>query len=186
MLAVTEATFTRHVLHAELPVLACFGARRCPARQALRPALTQVAEQYRGQLLVASVLVDHAPLLAEQCGVVASPTLMVFQHGDRQSQVRGFLADGLVRLLADEVVGGAVRGDTFWSPVEERFEDMVLIPLIQRWGCVFQRQVACALPGRPTPQRGRIDLRVQLCGGRYRCAESLAGAAGERSPDRPL
>jgi thioredoxin 1 len=160
MLAVTEATFARQVLRAELPVLICFGAQRCPARRALLPALTRVAAAYRGQLLVASALVDRAPILAEQYGVVASPTLAVFQHGDRQGQVPGFLPEGLLRLLADEVVGGAVAGDRSWSPVEARFEDTVLIPWLERGGFIYQRQVSCAVAGRTKPQRGRIDLLV--------------------------
>lgn len=107
------------------------------------------------------MLVDRAPLLAEQGGVVASPTLMVFQHGDRQAQVVGFIPAGLLDLFADEIVRGAVTGDIRWSPVEERLEDTGLIPLLQRWGFTFQRQeVPCALTGRPNQQRGRIDLLV--------------------------
>lgn len=160
MLAVTEATFTRLVLRAALPTLVCFGARACPARRALLPALAHVAATHRGRLQVATVGVEGAPLLAELWGVAASPTLMVFQHGERQGQVVGFLAAGLLALLADEAAAGAVTGDSFWSPVEERFEDAVMIPLLQAWGFTVQRQVSCALAGRPAAQRGRIDLLV--------------------------
>lgn len=159
MLAVTEATFGRRVLRSALPILVCFGTRACPARRALLPALERAETAHGGQLLVASVLVDQAPLLAEQYGVVASPTLMVFQHGERQAQVIGFLPEGLLQLLADEVAEGALAGDRFWSPVEERFEDNVLIPLLAGWGFAFERQAPCALPGRQQ-QRGRIDLLV--------------------------
>ena len=91
MLTLTDATFARHVLRAELPALVCFGAQLCPARRALLPALARVADQYRGRLLAAMALVDRAPMLAEQYGVVASPTLMAFRHGDRQGQVIGWV-----------------------------------------------------------------------------------------------
>ncbi len=104
------------------------------------------------------VQIDHAAFLSEQWGVVASPTLMVFVHADRQGQVIGFLPDGLLNLLADDVIQGAVTDDSYWSPVEERFEDAALIPLIQSWGLTVQRQVACALAGQNRAQRGRIDL----------------------------
>lgn len=160
MLRVTEATFGRQVLRATLPVLVCFGTRTCPARRALAPALERIAFTYAGQLLVATALVDDAILLAEQYGVVASPTLMIFQGGDRQGQMIGFIADGLVDLLAEDVVQGVVTGDSLWSPIEERFEDVVLIPLLHRWGFTFQRQVACLLSSRQKSQRGRIDLLV--------------------------
>lgn len=167
MLAMNEATFARRVLRSPIPALACFGARACPGRRALLPALERVAVAHSGRLLVAAVLLEQAPLLAEQLGVMASPTLMVFEGGDRQGQVVGFIQEGLLGLLAEEAANGAVRGDSFWSPVEERFEDSVLIPLLARWGFIAQRQVACALPGRNRAQRGRVDLLVY---------ESAAGA----------
>lgn len=160
MILVDESTFARQVLRAALPALVCFGARACPARRALTAALERVAEAQRGSLIVAAVLADRAPLLAEQYGVVASPTLMIFQHGDRQGQVVGFIPEGLVALLAEEAAAGAVHGDGFWNPVEERLEDIVLIPLLQRWGLSFQRQAPCAVTGRGAQRRGRIDLLV--------------------------
>jgi thioredoxin 1 len=160
MIAVTEATFPRRVLRSALPALVCFGARACPGRLAMGPALERTSAAHSGRLLVASALVDQAPLLAEQYGVVASPTLMVFAHGERQGQVVGFLPDGLLALLADDVLAGAVAGDSFWSPVEERFEEHVLIPLFQAWGLRVERQAACPLPGGNKAQRGRIDLLV--------------------------
>jgi thiol-disulfide isomerase/thioredoxin len=160
LLHVTEATFARQILRSQLPVLACFGTRQCPARQALIPSLEQIAISYRGQLLVAMVLVDHAPLLAEQWGVAASPTLLVFHHGERQGQVVGFIPSGLLDLLAEDVAQGAVSGDVRWNPVEAQFEDAVLLPLLHGWGWVVQRQVACVFPKRPRALRGRIDLLV--------------------------
>jgi thioredoxin 1 len=160
LLRVTEATFGRQVLRAPLPVLVCWGTRGCPARQALRPALERIATAYAGRMRVATMLLDAAPLLAELYGVTASPTLMVFQHGERQGQAIGFLPDGLVDLLAAAVAQGAVAGDIHWSPVEAQLEEVVLIPLLARWGYTVQRQVGCVLAGRGTPQRGRIDLLV--------------------------
>lgn len=160
MLRVTESSFARCILRAEQPALVCFGTRACPGCRALRPALEQVSTRYPGSLLVATLFVDRAPLLAEQYGVVASPTLMAFAHGERQGQVIGFIPAGLLHLLADEIVQGVLTGDRFWSPVEERFEDAVLLPLLQGWGLSVQRQVACPLPGQNAAQRGRIDLLV--------------------------
>lgn len=153
----TEATFARQVLRAPLPVLACFGMQRCPGRRAMLPALERIAARYAGTVRVVLVSIEHAPLLVEQYCIHASPSLLVFQDGERQSQVIGFLADGLVELLAGDVAEGLVAGDGFWSPVEARLEDVVLIPLFAQWGWTVQRQAACALGAN---QRGRIDLLV--------------------------
>lgn len=153
----TEATFTRQVLRAPLPVIVCFGAQRCPGRRAMLPALERIAARHSGTVRVVLVSSDHAPLLVEQYGIHASPSVLVFQDGERQSQVIGFLADGLIDLLAADVAQGLVAGDGFWSPVEARLEDVVLMPLFAQWGWTVQRQAACALGAN---QRGRIDLLV--------------------------
>lgn len=156
MQSVTETTFARRVLRAELPALVCFGLRACPGRRAMLPALEELAAAHRGRLHIVSALLDRAPLLAEQYGITASPTLLVFEGGEPRSRVVGFIADGLLRMLADEAAGDALAGGALWSPVEERFEDVVLIPLIERWGFGYGRQVACSIGGGA--RRGRVDL----------------------------
>jgi thioredoxin 1 len=157
VLRATEATFTRRVLRAPLPVIVCFGAQRCPGRRAMTPSLERIAARYTDTIRVVLVTIDHAPLLVEQYGIHASPSVLVFQDGERQSQVIGFLADGLVDLLAADVAQGLVAGDGFWSPVEAQLEDVVLIPLFAAWGWTVQRQAACVMGDG---QRGRIDLLV--------------------------
>lgn len=160
MIRVTEASFARQVLRAPLPTLLACGTRACPGLQALRPGLARLSEVYRDRIAVALLVLDQASLLADQYGLTASPTLMVFAHGDRLGQAIGFLPAGLLELLADDVLAGVLAGDRLWSPVEERFEEAVLLPHLQRCGLWIQRQVACPLPGRNAAQRGRIDLLV--------------------------
>lgn len=160
MLTVTEASFARQVLRAPTPALVCFGLRACPGRRALLPALEAIAEGAAGRLLVATAIVDQAPLLAEAYGVTASPTLLGFAGGEPQGRVVGFLPAGLMRLFADAVARDMVAGDTLWSPVEELFEDTVLIPLLQGWGLSVRRQVSCATGAGPRQRRGRVDLLV--------------------------
>lgn len=161
MIAVTEASFARHVLRAELPALVCFGTRACPGWRAMRPALELLSERHRGRLVIATLRFDNAPLLAEQYWIGVSPTLVAFEHGDPQGQAVGFLPAGLLELLAEDMLAGKVTGGQLWSPVEERFEDAVLIPLLAGWGLGVERQVTCALPARNRAQRGRIDLLVR-------------------------
>jgi thioredoxin 1 len=160
MMLVTETTFTQQVLRATLPVLACFGMKTCPARRAMQSALEGIAPTCQDRLLIAMVIVDRAPLLTEQYGITASPTLIVFQDGEPQGRVVGFIPDGLVQLFVDDVARGAVSGNRFWSPVEEIFEDAVVIPLLQRWDFSFRRQVPCATTRGSRQYRGRVDLLV--------------------------
>lgn len=160
MLTVAESSFTRQVLRAPTPALVCFGLRACPGRRALLPALEAIAASDAGRLLVATAIVDQAPLLAEAYGVTASPTLLGFAGGEPQGRAVGFLPAGLVRLFADAVASGEGAGDALWSPVEELFEDSVLIPLLRGWGLSVRRQVPCATGDGPRQRRGRVDLLV--------------------------
>jgi thioredoxin 1 len=153
----TEATFTRQVVRASLPVIVCLDTQRCPSRRAMTPALERIAARHAGTIRIVLVNSDHAPLLVEQYGIHASPRVLVFQDGERQSQVIGFLADGLVDLLADDVAQGRVSGDGFWSPLAAQLEDVVLLPLFTQWGWTVQRQAACVIGNN---RRGRIDLLV--------------------------
>jgi hypothetical protein len=137
-----------------------FGKRTCPASQALATLLGMMVERYAGQLRIVKVNVDTATFLAEQYEVGATPTLLVLQQGDVAARVVGYFPEGLVRVLCDQIVRGELEDSSVWSPVEEVFEDAVVVPLLERWGFHYQRQVACSLPGRATPARGRVDVLV--------------------------
>ncbi|NJM08422.1 DUF1501 domain-containing protein, partial [Candidatus Gracilibacteria bacterium] len=154
----SEANFGPQVLRAGLPVLVLFGLRNCPARRAMQALLAESVARHTDLLSFKVALVDHAPLLAEQYGVTASPTLIVFQHGEPQGRTVGFLPAGLLQLLVKETLDGELSDDRYWSPIEEVLEDVVLIPLLHSWGFSVRRQVSCSLNG--ARQRGRVDLLV--------------------------
>ena len=132
LIAVSEATFGRQVLGAPLPVIVVFGAASCAASRALRPMLAALAAQHGGRLLVATISVERARDLAEIYGVGATPTLLVVRHGEPLTRAVGFLPDPLLRLLAEQVVSEALPPEALWSPLEATFEDLVLLPLLER------------------------------------------------------
>lgn len=155
LLAVTESTFGRRVLDASLPVLALYGSRSCPASRALRPLLSGLAEAHAGQIRFASIDADHVPLLAEQFGLHATPTLLAVRDGEIATRVVGFVAPELLRLLCAQLADRTLPDEPFWSPVEATFEDTAIVPLLDSWGCTYVRQAAS-----PAPARGRIDFLV--------------------------
>jgi thiol-disulfide isomerase/thioredoxin len=150
---VSEATFRRQVLQARLPVLVAFVAAGCAASRALRPMLRDVAARYAGRLRVASVSAERAADLAELYGVAATPTLLVVQHGAVVTRAVGFLPAPLLHLLAEQAADEALPPDPFWSPLESTFEDLVLLPLLGRWGLTHARQFTSAALAR-----GRVDV----------------------------
>jgi thioredoxin 1 len=155
LLAVTEATFDRHVLWSSLPVLVLFSTPTCPASRARRPLLHDLAAAYARHLRVTVLNTERATLVAEQFGVQATPTMLIMQDGEVVTRVVGFVPGGLLRLLCEQVATGTLPSDPFWSPTEATFEDAVLVPLLAAWGFKYVRQAPC-----PTPARGRIDMLV--------------------------
>ena len=144
LLAVTEATFGRHVLESSCPVLALFGTPACPASRALRPLLQDLASVYAGHIRVAVLNAERATFIAEQFGVQVTPTMLVMQDGEVVTRVVGFVPGGLLRLLCEQVATGTLPSDPFWSPTEATFEDAVLVPLLTAWGfhCICGRRRA--------------------------------------------
>jgi len=155
LLAITESTFARQVLHAPMPVVALFGSRTCPASRALRPLLHELATAYAGRIRFASIAAEQATLLAEQFGLQMTPTLIVVRDGEIATRAVGFIPPGLLRLLCEQVASAALPPEPFWCPVEATFEEIVIVPLLQSWGVTYVRQAAS-----PAPARGRIDFLV--------------------------
>jgi thiol-disulfide isomerase/thioredoxin len=155
LVAVDEGNFGRRVLHAPVPVLALFGAPTCPASRALRPLLGELAASYADRIRFASINAERAGLLASQFGLHMTPTLFVAQGGEIVTQAVGFLPPELLGLLCEQIAAGALPPDPLWSPVESTFEDLVIAPLLERWGLAYLRQAAS-----PAPARGRIDFLV--------------------------
>jgi thioredoxin len=83
--AVTDDTFDRHVLSADVPV-------RGPCRL-IAPVLEQVAHEQRGSLKIAKLDVDANPHTAMQYGVHSLPTLILFKSGQPVERVVGYLPE---------------------------------------------------------------------------------------------
>ena len=155
LLVVTESNFGRAVINSPLPVVALFGSRVCSASRALRPLLNELAGVYAGAIRFASISAERSPMLAGQFGLQITPTLIIVQHGEIATRVLGFVSPELLRLLCEQVAGGRLPPDFFWSPVEATFEDVVVVPLLDAWGFTYLRQAPS-----PAPARGRIDFLV--------------------------
>jgi thioredoxin 1 len=155
LLSVTETNFGRAVINAPLPVVALFGSRTCSASRALRPLLHELAAAYTGAIRFATINAEQSPLLAGQFGLQITPTLLVVRYGEIATRVLGFVSPELLRLLCEQVAGDTLPPDFFWSPVEATFEDVVVVPLLDRWGFTYTRQAPS-----PAPARGRIDFLV--------------------------
>jgi thioredoxin len=89
VVTVTEATFDRVVLQAQLPVVVDFWAGWCPPCKWLDPVVEDLAIEQAGRLLVAKVDADENPGLVRRYGTLSLPSLLVFVDGVERARIIG-------------------------------------------------------------------------------------------------
>jgi len=86
---VTDETFERDVLQAEVPIVLDFWAPWCGPCKAVEPILRDLADTSRGQVEFAKLNIDENPLTAARYGVLSIPTTIVFDGGEARETLVG-------------------------------------------------------------------------------------------------
>ncbi|MFQ4136872.1 thioredoxin [Nodosilinea sp. PGN35] len=99
-LTLTADNFEAEVMQSPVPVLVDFWAAWCGPCRIMNPIVEELAETFAGRAKVAKLNVDEEDALALQYHVMAIPTLIFFQNGERVDTVEGVVAkDDLVARL---------------------------------------------------------------------------------------
>ncbi|MEA5449193.1 thioredoxin [Leptolyngbya sp. CCNP1308] len=99
-LTLTADNFEAEVMQSDVPVLVDFWAAWCGPCRIMNPIVEELAETFAGRAKVAKLNVDEEDALALQFHVMAIPTLIFFQNGERVDTVEGVVAkDDLVARL---------------------------------------------------------------------------------------
>jgi thioredoxin len=85
----TDGNFDAEVLKCEQPTLVDFWATWCAPCRAIAPVVESLAVQYKGQVKVGKVDVDHNQMVAGKYGVRSIPTLLLFKGGKVVEQLVG-------------------------------------------------------------------------------------------------
>jgi len=83
-------TFEADVLKAGLPVVVDFYADWCPPCRMMTPALERLAGEFAGKVTVGKLDVDVNQDIAIRYGVMAMPTLVLFEGGKMVDRMVGY------------------------------------------------------------------------------------------------
>ena len=89
MFDVTDETFERDVLRADVPIVLDFWAPWCGPCKAVEPILRELTDASGGKVELAKLNIDENPATAVRYGVLSIPTTIVFDRGEARETLVG-------------------------------------------------------------------------------------------------
>ncbi len=101
IVAITDDTFEKEVMNADLPVLLDFWAEWCGPCKMIAPVLDDISKTYEGRLKVAKINIDENTATPQKFGVRGIPTLMLFKNGELESTKVGAMSKSQLTAFLD-------------------------------------------------------------------------------------
>ena len=80
--AVTDATFDEEVRNSDVPVVVDFWAEWCGPCKQIGPALEEISDEMKDQVVIAKHNIDQEPNTPTKYGIKGIPTMLLFKGGE--------------------------------------------------------------------------------------------------------
>jgi len=81
LIEVNDSNFQSEVMDSNLPALVDFWAPWCGPCRYIAPIVERIAPEYEGRMKFAKLNTDAAPMVANQFGIRAIPSLLIIKNG---------------------------------------------------------------------------------------------------------
>ncbi len=100
----TDQDFADLVLKSDKPVMVDFWATWCGPCVMAGPVVDELADEYKGKVVVGKLDVDQNQATAQQYGVMSIPTVIMFKDGKEVARKVGFAGKPMYEVLIKQVV----------------------------------------------------------------------------------
>lgn len=98
----SDQNFKEQVLDNKLPVLVDFWAPWCGPCRMVSPIVEELANDYKGKIVVGKLNVDDNPQTAGQYNVMSIPTVMLFKSGQPVKSMVGAQGKDAYKKVIDQ------------------------------------------------------------------------------------
>ena len=101
---ITDQDFKKIVLESETLVVVDFWAPWCAPCRMVSPVIEELAEEYKGKVVVGKMNVDENPETSSQFGVMSIPTVMLFKNGKSVKSLIGAQSKDKYKKMIDDAL----------------------------------------------------------------------------------
>jgi len=101
---VNDANFEEVVLQSDIPVVVDFWAEWCGPCRMVGPIVEDLAEEYKGRIVVAKMDVDSNPSITSKLGIRNIPTILFFKGGQQMDKQVGAVPKTVISQKIDALL----------------------------------------------------------------------------------